>query len=73
MRVCLGVSVCTLALLTACDTLFSQPTGVTLGNPYENVDWRTFSQLSYVRAEVVRHADDGPIRLLVDPFALTRR
>jgi hypothetical protein len=27
----------------------------------------------YVRAEVIRHTDDGPVRLLLSPFALTRR
>lgn len=31
------------------------------------------STLSYVRAEVIRRSDDGPIRLLLNPFALTRR
>jgi len=35
-----------------------------------------FSQLDstrpYVRAEVIRHTDQGPVRLLVNPFALTR-
>jgi hypothetical protein len=31
------------------------------------------STLSYVRAEVIRHSADGPIRLLLNPFALTRR
>jgi hypothetical protein len=29
------------------------------------------STLSYVRAEVIRHTDAGPVRLLVNPFALT--
>ena len=29
--------------------------------------------LRYVRAEVVRHTDDGPIRLFVNPFALIRQ
>ena len=29
--------------------------------------------LSYVRAEVIRHTDAGPVRLLLNPFALTRR
>lgn len=27
----------------------------------------------YVRAELIRHTDEGPIRLLVNPFALTNR
>ncbi len=27
----------------------------------------------YVRAEVIRHTDDGPIRLFINPFALRRR
>jgi hypothetical protein len=31
------------------------------------------STLSYVRAEVIRHTDDGPVRLLINPFALTRQ
>ncbi len=31
------------------------------------------SKLSYVRAELVRHTDDGPIRVLINPFAVTRR
>jgi hypothetical protein len=31
------------------------------------------STLRYVRAELIRHTDDGPIRLLINPFALTRR
>jgi hypothetical protein len=31
------------------------------------------STLSYVRAEVIRHAAGGPIRLLTNPFALTRQ
>jgi hypothetical protein len=28
--------------------------------------------ISYVRAEVIRHTGDGPVRLLLSPFALTR-
>lgn len=28
--------------------------------------------LSYVRAEVIRHSDDGPIRLITNPFALAQ-
>jgi hypothetical protein len=31
------------------------------------------STLSYVRAEVIRHTDAGPVRLLVNPFALSRQ
>jgi len=31
------------------------------------------STLPYVRAELIRHTDDGPIRLVLNPFALTRR
>jgi hypothetical protein len=31
------------------------------------------STLPYVRAELIRHTDDGPIRLFINPFALTRR
>lgn len=31
------------------------------------------SRLPYVRAELIRHTDDGPIRLFINPFALTRR
>jgi hypothetical protein len=31
------------------------------------------STLRYVRAELIRHTDDGPIRLLINPFALRRR
>src|SRR4029079_8047166 len=34
---------------------------------------RADSTLSYVRAEVIRHTDAGPVRLLLNPFALTRR
>jgi hypothetical protein len=30
------------------------------------------SKLPYVRAELIRHTDDGPIRLFINPFALTR-
>jgi len=30
------------------------------------------STLPYIRAELIRHTDDGPIRLLINPFALTR-
>ena len=30
------------------------------------------SALPYVRAELIRHTDDGPIRLLINPFALAR-
>jgi hypothetical protein len=39
----LGVSVCALALLTACGPSLAQAGRVAVGNPYENVDWRTFS------------------------------
>lgn len=52
MRVCLGVLVCTLALLTACGPSFGQPARVVVGNPYENVDWRTFS---HYRADLHVH------------------
>jgi hypothetical protein len=52
MRICLGVLAWTLALSAACDTSFSQPTSVALGNPYENVDWRTFS---HYRADLHVH------------------
>jgi hypothetical protein len=31
------------------------------------------SALTYVRAEVIRHTDNGPVRLLLNPFGLTRR
>ena len=31
------------------------------------------SALTYVRAEVIRHTDDGPVRVLLNPFALARR
>jgi hypothetical protein len=31
------------------------------------------STLAYVRAEVIRHTNAGPVRLLVNPFALARR
>lgn len=31
------------------------------------------STLRYVRAELVRHTDNGPVRVLVNPFGLTRR
>jgi hypothetical protein len=31
------------------------------------------STLRYVRAELIRKTDDGPIRVLINPFALTRR
>ncbi len=31
------------------------------------------SKLPYVRAELIRHTDDGPIRVLINPFALTHR
>jgi predicted metal-dependent phosphoesterase TrpH len=33
---------------------------------------RLDSTWPYVRAEVIRHTDQGPVRLLVNPFALTR-
>ena len=29
--------------------------------------------LSYVRAEVIRHTETGPVRLLLNPFAFSRR
>ena len=32
---------------------------------------RSDAMWSYVRVELVRHTDDGPIRLLLNPFALT--
>jgi hypothetical protein len=35
-------------------------------------DFSDRETLSYVRAELIRHTDDGPIRLLINPFALTR-
>jgi len=28
--------------------------------------------LRYVRAEVIRHSEEGPIRLFINPFGLTR-
>jgi hypothetical protein len=31
------------------------------------------STLPYVRAELIRHTDDGAIRVLINPFALSRR
>ncbi len=52
MRVCLGISVSTLVLLTACGSCFGQPGRVVVGNPYENVDWRTFS---HYRADLHVH------------------
>jgi hypothetical protein len=36
-------------------------------------DFSERDPLPYVRAELVRHTDDGPIRLLLNPVALTRR
>lgn len=44
MRVSLGISVCSLALLTVCGPSFAQSRRVAVGNPYENVDWKTFSR-----------------------------
>ena len=40
----LRISVCALALLMACRPSFAQPRRVAVANPYENVDWQTFSR-----------------------------
>jgi hypothetical protein len=52
MRVCLVVSICTLALFTACDWSSARAASVEVGNPYDNVDWQTFSRF---RADLHLH------------------
>jgi predicted metal-dependent phosphoesterase TrpH len=68
MRLCLGISICALAI-TACGPSFSQPARVTIANPYENVDWRTFS---HYRADLHVHTlqSDGchPLSEVVKAF-----
>ena len=52
MRVCLGVSVCAVVLFAEGGPSFGQPGPTAVGNPYENVDWHTFS---HYRADLHLH------------------
>ena len=52
MRVCLGVWVCAVVLFAENGPSLGQPGPTTVGNPYENVDWRTFS---HYRADLHVH------------------
>lgn len=69
MRVGLSVSVSVVALFAASDASFGQPGSVVVGNPYDNVDWRTFS---HYRADLHVHTlqSDGchSVREVVKAF-----
>ena len=52
MRVRLGISACTLVLVAACGSSSAQPGHLDVANPYENVDWQTFS---HYRADLHVH------------------